>query len=245
MTAMPSVMLLAAGAGQRLYPLTAHCPKALVSVGGRALILWHLEALAQAGVRRVVINRMQDRLGSLLEQRVRAAQNQCGTLQRLELVFVLQHSRLGTGGDILQALPHLAPAPFVVINADIHTDFPRRSLLAVGSSAHSSRLAHMVLVPPPAGKTGDVGYHSGRVTVRKASETSWTFSGMSVLHPDLFASRVATADKASFFDLWADVLEPAVQQQRVTAELYEGHWTDAGQHASLANLRALLARRMP
>src|SRR5580765_3043429 len=132
-------MLLAAGRGERLRPLTDTVPKALVEAGGKPLIAWHLERLAAAGCREAVIN--VSHLGERIVETVGD-----GRRFGLRIAYSREPERLETAGGIAQALPLLGQAPFVLVNADIYCEFPLERLLALSLKQH---LAHLVLVPNP------------------------------------------------------------------------------------------------
>ena len=228
-----SAMLLAAGSGTRLMPLTAHTPKALIRVGGQPLLFWHLQALASAGVQRVVINLVADEEVSC---QIESAVGD-GSRWSLEILLSRQSGRLDSGGDVRQALPLLGEEPFVLINADIHTDYPLERLLAAGQQLDGERaLMHMVLAPPAPGKRGDCSLVGDRVG-RPGREEAWTWTGMSALHPKLF--RDAPTGR---FHLWHQCAVLAADAGLVSGEVWRGHWQDAGTHARLANLRSRLDR---
>ena len=231
MKALPA-LLLSAGSGKRLMPLTHYSPKPLVKVGGKPLIFWHLEALQAAGAERVVINvpegdgRIEERVGD-------------GSAWSLQVVWCRQDRALDTGGDIKRALPLLGDGAFALINADIHTDYPRRQLIAPAQAPDGDgRLAHMVLAPPPPAHRGDCQLRDALVDPDTSDpDCLWTYSGMSVLHPALFATTGAGS-----FPLWKGCLQQAAAAGRVSGEIWRGHWYDSGTHAQLAHLRNLLDR---
>jgi len=203
-------MILAAGRGERLRPLTDTLPKPLVEVGGKPLIEYHLENLARAGFQNVVIN--QGHLGDMLPQ-VLGDGSRWGIDIRWsdELPGALE-----TGGGIFQALPHLGPAPFLVINGDLWTDYPLARLRAVKCD-----WAHLVMVPnPPHNPKGDFSLEGARI--RENGSIPLTFSGIAVYHPRLFEGCVA--GKYSVVPL----LRSAMENRLVTGELFNGNWNDIG-----------------
>jgi len=208
-------MILAAGRGERFRPLTDTLPKPLIPVRGEALIERHLRRLAAAGVREVAIN--LGWLGQSIEDRL-------GDGSRYGLA--LAYSREGwpcleTGGGVFHALPLLGDAPFVLLNADVWTDYPLADLLARAAALPPHDLAHMVLVPnPPHHPRGDCGLAGGQV-VPACAETH-TFSGLSVLRPSLFAEVPGGA-----FPLWPLLREASIRGQ-VSGEVYPGRWSDVG-----------------
>jgi MurNAc alpha-1-phosphate uridylyltransferase len=212
-------MILAAGRGERLRPLTDELPKPLVEVGGKPLIEYHLERLAAAGFREVVIN--QGHLGDLLPLALGD-----GGRWRVHIHWSdEQPEALETGGGIFKALPLLGGAPFLVINGDLWTDYPFARLRAVKCD-----WAHLVLVPNPAhNPAGDFALAGARV--REEGEPRHTFSGIAVYHPRLFAD--CQPGKFSVVPL----LRAAMRGHVVTGEVWEGQWNDVG---TLERLEALL-----
>jgi MurNAc alpha-1-phosphate uridylyltransferase len=212
-------MILAAGRGERLRPLTDELPKPLVEVGGKPLIGWHLENLAHAGFREIVIN-----LSHLGEQ-LRAALGD-GRDWGVNIHYSAEPpGALETGGGIVQALPLLGSAPFLAINGDIWTGFPFASLRAVKCDH-----AHLVLVPgPDSASAGDFALEAGRVC--NHGERMWTFGGIAVYHPRLFAD--CGPGRYSVVPL----LRETVERRLVTGEVYTGPWRDAGTPERLAGLR--------
>lgn len=203
-------MILAAGRGERLRPLTDQVPKPLVEINGKPLIEYHLENLADAGFRNVVINQ-----GHLGDQLPRALGN--GSRWGITIHWSdEQPEALETGGGIFQALPHLGAAPFLVVNGDLWTSFPFTRLRAVKCD-----WAHLVLVPnPPHNPDGDFSLTGGRVRMR--GENRLTFSGIGVYNPRLFDG--CSAGKFSVVPL----LQAAMEQHVVTGETHAGSWDDIG-----------------
>jgi MurNAc alpha-1-phosphate uridylyltransferase len=223
---MSKAMILAAGRGERLRPLTDTRPKPLVGVGGESLIERHLRRLAAAGVDEAVIN-----LGWLGEK-IEAA---LGDGERYGLR--LSYSREGwpaldSGGGIQRALPLLGAAPFVLLNGDVWTDYPLEQLVQRAHALAADDLAHLVLVPnPPHHPRGDCGLSAGRIAPE--GEPRYTYGGLAVLRPALFAGC-----GAGRFPLWP-LLRAQALAGRVGGELYRGRWADVG---SLERLRALQAQ---
>lgn len=214
-------MILAAGRGERLRPLTDQLPKPLLTVGGRRLIEHHLLALAAAGFSDVVIN------VAYLAQLILDA---LGDGSQYGLRIKYSHEmpgELDTGGGIRQALELLdTGAPFAVINADVLTDFPMRNLRGVLDSTVLE--AHLVLAPnPPHHPKGDFGLRAGRVT---RQTPHFTFTGIGVYRPELFRRQSARR-----FGL-ASILYAPIAQQNVGGQLYSGRWHDVGTPAAFAAL---------
>jgi N-acetyl-alpha-D-muramate 1-phosphate uridylyltransferase len=217
-------MILAAGRGERLRPLTDHLPKPLVDIGGRPLIEHHLGRLADAGFSNVVIN--HSHLGNLLQEKVGSGDRWGISIHWSEE----QPQALETGGGIFQALPVLGTAPFLVINGDIWTDYPLARLRSIKCD-----WAHLVLVPNPQHNTGgDFALQHARV--RNTGEPRHTFTGISVYHPRLFAG--CAAGKFSVVPL----LRSAIDEHIVTGELFHGRWGDIGTLQRLDDVRKIACR---
>jgi MurNAc alpha-1-phosphate uridylyltransferase len=211
-------MILAAGRGERLRPLTDQLPKALVEVAGTSLLERHLAAVRAAGVRTVVIN-----LGWHGEQIVERIGS--GSQYGVDVVYSPEGDDvLETGGGIHRALPVLGSDPFVVINADVYTDMPIPLDLT-----EDGALAHLVLVPTPAHKSaGDFDLVNGRI--RNSDQPSLTFSGVAVYRPEFFAEC-----SPGRFPL-APMLRVAADAGQMTGSLHEGTWEDVGTPERLAAL---------
>ena len=213
-------MLLAAGRGERLRPITAEIPKALVDVRGRSLIERHLERLAAAGVDTVVIN-----LGWLGERIVERVGS--GERYGLKVVYSPEGEHiLETGGGIHRALPMLGQEPFLVINSDIYTDMPvPRVRLADGA------LGHLVLVPRPGYRAaGDFDLVDG--LVRNAGSPHLTFAGFAVYRPELFA------DCAPGRFSMVPLMRAAADAGRLAGSVWRGEWEDIGTPERLAEVNA-------
>ncbi len=206
-----SCMILAAGRGERLRPLTDHTPKPLLEAGGKPLIAWHLDRLAAAGFREVVINHAH--LGGQIEQALGD-----GSRWGLRIRYSAegQGRALETGGGICKALPLLGNGPFLVINGDVFTDLDYGSLRLQGDD-----LAHLVLVDnPPHHPAGDFLLRQGRVWAQ--GDPRLTFSGIGVYDPRLFAGCRPEA-----FPL-APLLREAMTKGLVSGEYHGGYWLDVG-----------------
>jgi MurNAc alpha-1-phosphate uridylyltransferase len=218
-------MLLAAGRGERMRPLTDHTPKPLLKVGGKTLIEHHIETLAAAGFRDLVINYAH--LGAQIEAAL-------GNGQRYGVRIVWSREpdgALETGGGIFQALPLLDAEQFLVVNADIWTDYPFARL-----AGPIAGLAHLVLVDnPPQHSQGDFVLQGARVLTDGAPRL--TFSGIGVYHRDLFRGC-----QAGRFPL-APLLRSAMQSGRVSGEHYTGEWRDIGTPERLDELDRALSMR--
>jgi MurNAc alpha-1-phosphate uridylyltransferase len=202
-------MILAAGRGERLRPLTDHTPKPLLAAGGRPLIEHTLVALVKGGITDIVVNTAH--LGEQIEDYLGD-----GGRFGARITYSPEGEALETGGGILRALPLLGDRPFLVVNGDIATDFPFARLLD-----QPKGLAHLVLVPnPPHHSKGDFALAAG--LVHDAGPKRHTFSGIGVYRPELFAGC-----RAGRFPL-APLLRAAMPEGKVSGELYEGFWMDIG-----------------
>lgn len=215
-------MILAAGRGERMRPLTDHTPKPLLRVAGRALIEYHIDALVRAGYRELVVNHAH--LGARIEEALGD-----GRRYGARIRYSAEGEALETGGGIFRALPLLGPEPFLVVNGDIWTDFSYAGLPAAPTG-----LAHLVLVDnPPQHPAGDfVLAANGAVSATGAPRL--TFSGIGVYRPELFA-RCA----AGRFPL-APLLRTAMAAGQVHGEHYRGAWVDVGTPERLAELERRL-----
>ncbi|MBU2737773.1 nucleotidyltransferase family protein [Acidithiobacillus sp. ATCC 19703] len=207
--AMTRAMILAAGRGERLRPYTDHLPKPLLEVGGKPLIVRHLESLAAAGVREVIIN--IGYLGDLIVERLGHQ------WQGLRIVYSDERSgRLETGGALIRALPQLGDAPFLLVNGDICTDFPWDFLLQAPLAS-----VCLVLVPnPPHHPAGDFALNAGMVALQ--GEERHTYAGIARINPALLRGYPEqSAPLAPWLRQWiaAGVVEGA---------LYQGIWNDVG-----------------
>lgn len=213
-------MILAAGRGERLRPLTDTLPKPLIAVRGKPLIAWHLERLAAAGIREVVINvsHLGDRIVDALGD---------GSRWGLAIAWSREDAPLETAGGIAAARTLLGPAPFLIVNADVWCDYPfaRLAALALGTD-----LGHIVLVPNPDFRPqGDFSLADSRVGNLAAPR--YTYSGIGVLDPALVGG-VAAGSKAPL----APLLRQAASDGRLGGELHTGAWSDVGTPQRLAEL---------
>jgi len=219
-------MILAAGRGERMRPLTLDRPKPLLDVGGLPLIVHHLHALAMAGFRDLVVNL------SWLGTQIREVLGD-GSRYGVTLHYSDEGPEpLETGGGIFRALPLLGSGPFVVLNGDIWTDYPYARLREL---LHAHDLAHLVLVPNPVHNPGgDFVLDRGRI-VESPGERH-TFSGVGVYRPELFEGC-----QDGIFKL-APLLRSASRAGRLGGELFEGEWLDIGTPQRLAELDERIRR---
>jgi MurNAc alpha-1-phosphate uridylyltransferase len=224
-------MLLAAGRGERLRPLTERLPKALVEAGGKPLIAWHLERLAASGCREAVVN--VSHLGEQIVERMGD-----GRRFGLRIEYSREAEPLETAGGIAQAAPLLGREPFLLVNADVYCERDFRPLLG---HALAGKLGHLVLVPNPAHRAkGDFTLTDGKVGGEVGGKTTprYTYAGIAVISPQLVAS-VEAGSKAPL----APLLYAAADRGLLSGELYEGLWQDVGTLERLAELEKTLAKR--
>ncbi|HVS78572.1 MAG TPA: nucleotidyltransferase family protein [Steroidobacteraceae bacterium] len=214
-------MLLAAGRGERLRPITDTLPKPLVEVAGKPLIVYHLEALARAGIRDVVVNL------SWLGARISAALGD-GSRYGVRIAYSEEGPEpLETGGGIHRALPLLGSDPFLVVNADVWTDLDFSGVPALEESVD----ARLMLAPnPPHHPRGDFGLEGGFVVEQETGR--FTYTGIGVYRPELFQG--CTPGKFPLLPL----LRRAIAARRLRGEVYRGEWLDIGSPDRLAWLDA-------
>jgi MurNAc alpha-1-phosphate uridylyltransferase len=216
-------MVLAAGRGERMRPLTDHTPKPLLVVGGKPLIAWHLAALAQAGIREVVVNL------SWLGAQIRAALGD-GRQYGVQIQYSEEGSPpLESGGGIFHALSLLGPAPFLVVNGDTFTDIDLGSLRL--SAAADARL--VMVTNPPQHPQGDFVLDGERLVT--GAGPTLTYSGVGIFSPALFAG--CTAGQFPLLPL----LKRAIAAGRLQGQHHTGQWLDIGTPERLAALRVQLA----
>lgn len=225
-------MILAAGRGERMRPLTDRTPKPLLYVGGKPLIVWHLESLAAGGFKEIVINHAH--LGEQIEK-VLGNGKQWG----LSIVYSPEQVALETAGGIANALPLLGASPFLVINADIYTDIDyaklRDSHLKNGISGKHA-MAHLVMIDnPPQHPTGDFALDNGLVKLTGAPML--TFSGVAIYDSQLF-DEIETGAPAKL----APLLKRKIEKGEVSGEHHRGIWHDIGTPQRLEELNQQLQR---
>ncbi len=227
-------MILAAGRGERMRPLTDTCPKPLLHVGGQPLIAWHLQHLAMAGFHDIVINHAH--LGTQIE----AALGD-GAAWGLKIRYSPEPAgALETAGGIANALPLLGNAPFLVINGDIFCDWDVARVKGLfANNLAENDLAHLVLVDNPAHHPqGDFVLTGSRILpdgTDHRTDNRFTFSGIGVYRPALF-STIPRGQPAKL----APLLRAAAAAHRVSGERHPGRWTDVGTPQRLAELDAQL-----
>jgi len=224
-------MILAAGRGERMRPLTDHTPKPLLQVGDKALIVWHIENLVHAGIRELVINHAH--LGAQIEETLGD-----GSRFGAQIRYSPEASALETAGGIANALPLLGDEPFAVVNGDIYCDydFARLPERAAAMQANGDA-AHLVLIDNPVHHPkGDFGLADNRVTAPESSIPNpesciLTFSGIGLYQPALFKD----IPRGSVAPL-APLLRAQIALGKVSGEHHQGLWVDVGTPQRLAEL---------
>ncbi|MCK9530181.1 MAG: nucleotidyltransferase family protein [Gammaproteobacteria bacterium] len=217
-------MILAAGRGERMRPLTDQTPKPLLLAGGKPLIAYHLEALVAAGFTDIVINHAH------LGEKIEAALGD-GARYGARITYSPEETALETGGGIYRALPLLGPGPFVVVNGDVWTDYPYDRL-----RRSPAGLAHLVLVRNPVQHPqGDFVLGTDGLVIADG-EPRLTYAGIGIYRPELFLDCAPGR-----FPL-APLLRLAMAHGRVTGELWTGGWVDVGAPERLAELDRQLSR---
>jgi MurNAc alpha-1-phosphate uridylyltransferase len=224
-------MILAAGRGERMRPLTDAMPKPLLPVGGKPLIGWIIDGLVRAGTTEMVIN--VSHLGPQIEHALGD-----GSRYGARIAYSRETEALETAGGIALALPLLGDAPFMVVNGDVYSDFDFGRLRTTAASWRGAGMqAHLVLVDnPPHHPGGDFGLAGERVTADGSARL--TFSGIGLYQPGLFAP-VVPGTRCQL----ATLLRGALAQGRVSGERHPGMWTDVGTPERLAELDGVLASR--
>lgn len=203
-------MILAAGRGERMRPLTDHTPKPLLKVGSKPLIVWHIERLAAAGFKDIVINHAH------LGEQIEAALGD-GSQWGVRIQYSPEKIALETAGGIANALPLLGNAPFLVVNGDVYTDIDFGTLKLAPPN-----LAHLVMVDnPPQHAAGDFTLSSGKLSVDSTDKL--TFSGVGIYEPSLFAD-IVRGEAATL----APLLKAAMAQGLVNGSYHQGAWHDIG-----------------
>ncbi len=226
-TSLRTAMILAAGRGERMRPLTDTTPKPLLMAGDKRLIEWQIEGLVKAGVQRIVINHAW--LGKQFEQALGGGIGQ-NTRFGCELLYSPETVALETAGGIAKALPMLGDAPFIVVSGDIHSSYDYRNLPTnLGSHA-----AYLVLVTNPTyNSNGDMGLEHGLIAPQAINK--YTYANIGVFSPNIFKSLDPTIKHKVFPWLYA--------QGSISGELFMGEWHNVGTPQQLAELNAVLNQK--
>ncbi|MEN9762856.1 MAG: hypothetical protein RI906_2682 [Pseudomonadota bacterium] len=221
-------MILAAGRGERMRPLTDHCPKPLLKVGDQSLIEWHLSHLAKAGFREIVINHAH--LGMLIEQALGD-----GSRWGLRIRYSAEAQALETAGGIRHALPLLGDDPFVVVNGDIFSDFDMHRAHDAAKRLRSgpSKVWCVLVDNPTHHPEGDFSLVNGRLS--ESGLARLTFSGIGAYRPVLFGA-IEPGQTARL----APIIRQAIAEGAAEGEHHRGRWVDVGTPARLAELDAQL-----
>ena len=219
-------MILAAGRGERLKPLTETLPKPLVEVRGKPLIAWHVEKLSADGFREIVVN--VSHLGGMIE-----AYLGDGRQWGVSIAWSREAEPIETAGGIAKARGQIGEEPFLLVNADVFCDFPFASLAKTGLAGLAELDGHLVMVPnPPFRPQGD--FSLAHAKVGNLLAPRYTYSGIAVLHPRI-VQTVTAGTKAPL----APLLREAAGQGRLSGELHTGLWSDVGTHERLAELNRM------
>ena len=217
-------MILAAGLGKRMRPLTDQCPKPLLEVAGKPLLQYHLEALAAGGIEQVVIN---------LAYRGEQIRDFVGDGRRfgLSVDYSPEPEPLETGGALLKALPLLGPDPFLLVNGDVWTDHPLVELAEPGlPQSMDGRL--LLVANPDFHPRGDFALDSNSCLSDAPELPRYTYAGISLLHPRLIADYPR---RRAIFPL-LEALQPALAKGRLEGRVHRGRWSDVGTPQRLEQL---------
>ena len=220
-------MILAAGLGNRMRPLTLHTPKPLLEVGNKPLIVWHIENLKKIGVTQIVIN-----TAWLAEKLVDYLGN--GKQWGVEILWSHEKEGLETAGGIINALPLLGTAPFILVNGDVWTTYNFEPLL---THQLNDDLAHLILVQnPPQHTQGDFTLNGGRLSTFEQQQTgeALTYSGIALISPQMF--KGLSHGKQPL----APLFKQAMQQGKISGEKMTASWVDVGTPERLQALDQML-----
>jgi len=215
-------MILAAGRGERLRPLTDTLPKPLIKIAGKSLIEHHIENLAKAGIEEIIINTAW--LAEKIHQQLTD-----GSKYGISIIYSDEGDALETAGGIINALPLLGNEPFLVVNSDIWCDFDFSTLAELSAD----RQAHLVLVNNPAHHPeGDFALSDG--LIKNTGQTMYTYSGIGIYHPDFFSAQKKGASPL------APIIREKCEQNLVSGQYHAGRWTDVGTVERLQQLEQQL-----
>lgn len=231
-------MLLAAGLGTRLRPLTNGMPKCLLEVNHKPLLRYHLDRLVALGVKKIVLN-----LGWYGRKIRHYVERETNYSSIVEYSQEDADAPLETGGGVFKALPLLGRDPFLVVNSDVWTDYPYERLL--NRRLAPWMLGYLVLVHPPASRPGDYALRDGKISEPGARDTALTFSGLSILARELFTAHPEVTGRGPRFPL-RQLFDLAAGNGSLGGELYDdGEWRDIGTIDSLNQLRVDKGRQPP
>ncbi|MCU7938297.1 MAG: nucleotidyltransferase family protein [gamma proteobacterium symbiont of Bathyaustriella thionipta] len=234
-------MILAAGRGERMRPLTDTTPKPLLKIAGKSLIEYHIEGLVKAGITELIINHAW--LGDQIEVQLGDGSSYGASIQ-----YSREGQALETAGGIKHALPFFADEPFIVVNGDVFSDYPFTQLVDSSkclqtSQSSNNTMAHLVMVNNPEHHCDGDFYCLNQLVYDQLSDAllaatvpplqRYTFSGIACYHPDFF--RSINAGKQAL----APMLRHAMTTQQVTGEIYQGKWWDIGTPERLEQLNLI------
>jgi len=221
-------MILAAGRGERMRPLTDHIPKPLLEVAGKPLIIWHLEKLAKANFEEVIINHAH--LGGMIEAYVGD-----GSRWNLKVTYSREGSPLETAGGIKKALPLIGDQPFLVVNADIYTDF---NFATIKNRNLNDCKGHLVMVKNPK-QHPDGDFFLQNNQIEREGKERLTFSGIAVYQPKIFEDiNIEPVAKL------APILKKLIGAKCISGEVYEGLWFDIGTPERLNEVNLFLKEEL-
>lgn len=220
-----TAMILAAGRGERMRPITDSMPKPMVPVLGKPLIVYHIERLATAGIRNIVVNHAW--LGEQIEDAL-----QDGAHFNVNIQYSREQEALETAGGIVKALPLLGKEPFLVVNGDVYCDV---NLWRFCSEPFKGLAKLLLVANPPHNATGDFAIKTGRLVEKSDGEHAYTFSGIGVYHPDFFAGLPVTKQPL------APLIRQHLSNDLIAAQLFSGHWSDVGTPERLQQLEQELS----
>jgi N-acetyl-alpha-D-muramate 1-phosphate uridylyltransferase len=225
-------MILAAGRGERMRPLTDHTPKPLLQVGGKSLIVWQIERLVQAGITEMVINHAH--LGTQIE----AALGD-GSRFGASICYSRENEALETAGGVANALPLLGSAPFLVVSADIYVECDYRLLTSQATALNDGTLAYLWMVDNPEWHArGDFALVGNRLQLE--GEPRLTYSNLGLFHPDFFAG-IAPGTKFPMLPLFQN----AISAERAKGARFSGLWDNIGTPSQLHALDRALLNQQP
>lgn len=221
-------MILAAGRGERMRPLTDHIPKPLLEVAGKPLIIWHLEKLAKANFEEVIINHAH--LGGMIEAYVGD-----GSRWNLKITYSREGSPLETAGGIKKALPLIGDQPFLVVNADIYTDF---NFATIKNRNLNDCKGHLVMVKNPK-QHPDGDFFLQNNQIEREGKERLTFSGIAVYQPKIFEDiNIEPVAKL------APILKKLIDAECISGEAYQGLWFDIGTPERLNEVNLFLKEEL-
>jgi MurNAc alpha-1-phosphate uridylyltransferase len=221
-------MILAAGRGERMRPLTDHIPKPLLEVAGKPLIIWHLEKLAKANFEEVIINHAH--LGGMIEAYVGD-----GSRWNLKVTYSREGSPLETAGGIKKALPLIGDQPFLVVNADIYTDF---NFATIKNRNLNDCKGHLVMVKNPK-QHPDGDFFLQNNQIEREGKERLTFSGIAIYQPKIFEDiNIEPVAKL------APILKKLIDAECISGEAYQGLWFDIGTPERLNEVNLFLKEEL-